>query len=93
MKPLPDGWYHSESGINTVIHFRSFAEAFSFLTQVAFASEKHDHHPNINYHYDSVYLRLFTYTENKVTEKDYQLAEVIHQILQGYPNARISVQS
>jgi 4a-hydroxytetrahydrobiopterin dehydratase len=93
MNPLPEGWYHSEIGITTAIRFPSFSEAFSFLTQVALASEKYDHHPNVNYREEYVLMYLFSYNENKITEKDYQFAEVVNKILRGYPNARIQTQN
>ena len=39
-----------------------------------------DHHPNIFNVYSTVEIELFTHSENKITDKDYLLANEIEKI-------------
>ncbi|MCB0681166.1 MAG: 4a-hydroxytetrahydrobiopterin dehydratase, partial [Saprospiraceae bacterium] len=61
--------------------FSDFAEAFSFMTEVAFHAEKMNHHPNWSNVWNSVEIHLTTHDAgNTVTEKDRQLARTIDRI-------------
>jgi len=58
--------------------FNNFTDAFSFMTKVAEISERINHHPNWTNVYNTVEIRLSTHdSDNMITEKDYQLAELI----------------
>jgi 4a-hydroxytetrahydrobiopterin dehydratase len=62
--------------------FNNFTDAFSFMTKVAEISERINHHPNWTNVYNTVEIRLSTHdSDNMITEKDYQLAELIDAIL------------
>ncbi len=58
--------------------FTDFSEAFAFMTRVALAAEKMDHHPLWTNVYHTVEIWLSTHDAgNVVTEKDRKLAAAI----------------
>lgn len=65
--------------------FRNFTEAFAFMSEVAFAAEHANHHPNWSNVYNSVTICLTTHDAgNVVTEKDHLLAQKIERIFVKY---------
>jgi len=71
----------STSKLTNIYEFKNFVHAFSFLTQVAFLSEKLKHHPTITNTYNKVTLQLSTHDEGDVvTEKDLKLKAEIDKI-------------
>ncbi|HEX6083115.1 MAG TPA: 4a-hydroxytetrahydrobiopterin dehydratase [Thermoanaerobaculia bacterium] len=60
--------------------FRTFAEAFSFMTELAFAAERRNHHPDWSNVYNRVTIRLSTHDAGGITEKDHELAQEINEI-------------
>lgn len=69
---------------NTLVkefEFADFKSAVDFINRVAVVAEKQNHHPDILLHsYKHVRITLSTHSENKVTEKDYKLAELIDKL-------------
>ena len=62
--------------------FKNFTEAWAFMTRVAFEAEKMNHHPEWTNVYNKVEIKLSTHDAgDKVTEKDYALAEAIDKLL------------
>ena len=57
--------------------FADFGEAFAFMTRVALAAEKADHHPEWSNVWNRVDILLSTHSEGGVTEKDIALAKQI----------------
>lgn len=65
--------------------FKDFAEAFSFMTEIAFHAEKQNHHPNWSNVWNTVSIELTTHSAgNTVTEKDHKLAETIKKLYAKY---------
>ena len=65
--------------------FENFTEAFAFMTEVAFAAERHNHHPNWSNVWNTVTIDLCTHDAGDiVTEKDHKLSEDISQIYEKY---------
>ena len=56
--------------------FRSFREAFAFMTEVALAAEKADHHPEWTNVYDKVDMTLTTHDAGGLTRRDIGLARI-----------------
>ena len=54
--------------------FADFGEAFAFMTRVALAAEKADHHPDWSNVWNRVDILLSTHSEGGVTAKDIALA-------------------
>tara|TARA_Y100001968_G_C18917316_1_gene508085 strand:+ start:128 stop:418 length:291 start_codon:yes stop_codon:yes gene_type:complete len=61
--------------------FKSFIDAFGFITKVAILSEKINHHPEWNNVYNKVIIELTTHESNGLTELDRKLAEGIEELL------------
>lgn len=77
-----DGWELAEDGkaIGKAFAFRSFSEAFAFMTRVAMAAEKLDHHPDWSNAYSQVAVRLSTHDAGGLTELDFTLAARMDRI-------------
>ncbi len=58
--------------------FSNFVESVDFVDKIVPLAQAADHHPDILIHsYKKVKVMLFTHSENKITEKDYNLAKKI----------------
>lgn len=77
-----DGWSMSLEGtaIARTLSFRNFSEAFGFMTQVALAAERLDHHPDWSNVYKTVTIELTTHDAGGLTELDFRLARRIDMI-------------
>jgi len=75
------GWTIGPDGgsITRRFKFGDFAEAFAFMTRVAFAAEKADHHPEWFNVYDKVEITLTTHDAGGLTARDFDLAEAINR--------------
>ena len=71
-----DGWsWDAEAkAIRRSFRFRDFSEAFAFMTRVALAAEKADHHPDWSNSWNRVDVALSTHSEGGVTHRDVELA-------------------
>lgn len=74
-------WIENNNALNRTFKFKDFAEAWVFMTEVAFAAEKMNHHPNWSNVWNTVNIQLNTHDAGSiVTEKDHQLAGAIDKI-------------
>ena len=75
-------WTESDNKLSREFVFKDFSEAFAFMTRVAIAAEKMDHHPEWSNVYNRVSIHLSTHDAGDiVTEKDHKLAEEIDKLL------------
>lgn len=82
-------WTESNHRLRAVFKFANFTEAFAFMTEVAFAAERMDHHPNWQNIWNTVTIDLCTHDAgNTVTEKDQLLAAAIDDIAKKYNYSR-----
>ncbi len=71
---LEDGaleWHHT---------FKSFPEAFAFVTRVALLAEKRDHHPDILLSYTKLTLRLVSHDVGGITARDFNFAHAVNAL-------------
>jgi 4a-hydroxytetrahydrobiopterin dehydratase len=80
---LPGKWAVTEDGksLRQRFEFRSFAEAWSFMTHVALLAEKMDHHPDWSNAYNRVDILLSSHDAGGVTERDLKLAKAITEFV------------
>ncbi len=75
-------WKEENNSLYQKYEFKTFSEAFAFMTRVALAAEKVDHHPRWTNVYNKVEIWLNTHDAGDiVTEKDRALAKVIDSII------------
>jgi 4a-hydroxytetrahydrobiopterin dehydratase len=75
-------WTENNNSLYRKFEFADFSEAFAFMTRVALAAEKMDHHPRWTNVYNTVEIWLNTHDAGDiVTEKDKKLSKKIDQVL------------
>lgn len=75
-------WTEENNALKKTFTFKDFSEAFAFMTRVALAAEKMDHHPYWVNVYNRVEITLNTHSAgNIVTVKDRKLAEAIDKLV------------
>lgn len=71
-------WTEKNNALYRSFEFKDFSEAFAFMTRVALAAEKMDHHPRWTNVWNKVEVWLNTHDAgDTVTDKDRQLAKKI----------------
>lgn len=78
-----DGWEYVDGAIETTFEFKNFKEAFSVMTRIAFECEAQEHHPDWQNVYNTLSIRLNTHDADGVTQKDFQLAKSIEDIIES----------
>jgi len=75
------GWDDVEGrdAITKTFQFKSFNQAFGFMTRVAMKAEKTDHHPEWFNVYNRVEVTLTTHSADGVTELDTTLAAFMNK--------------
>ncbi|MBM3518316.1 MAG: 4a-hydroxytetrahydrobiopterin dehydratase [Alphaproteobacteria bacterium] len=79
------GWREVEGrdAIEKTFRFADFSAAFGFMTRVALAAEKMNHHPEWFNVYDRVDVTLATHEAGGVTDRDIRLARLMEDIAAG----------
>ena len=79
---LPD-WTLRDDGQAIVrkLTFGDFGEAFGFMTRVAIAADKADHHPEWCNVYNRVEITLTTHDAGGLSKRDIALAEAIDAMM------------
>ena len=75
-------WKEENNALHRTFEFKDFSEAFAFMTRVALAAEKMDHHPEWSNVWNKVSIKLNTHDAgNIITEKDRKLAAQIDKFV------------
>jgi len=68
-------WQEIDNKLVKTFTFKDFNTAFAWMTRVALAAEKMDHHPEWTNVYNRVEVKLCTHSAgNTITDKDRKLA-------------------
>lgn len=74
-------WTNENNKLSRSFEFKNFVDAFAFMTKVAFAAEKMNHHPDWHNVYNQLTITLCTHDAgDTVTEKDHALAKAIDKL-------------
>jgi 4a-hydroxytetrahydrobiopterin dehydratase len=74
-------WEEKDNTLHKKFEFKDFSEAFAFMSRVALAAEKMDHHPKWTNEYNKLEIWLSSHDAgNVVTERDHKLAKIIDAI-------------
>lgn len=73
------GWHPvtGRDAAKKTFEFKDFNEAFGFMTRVAIAADKADHHPEWFNVYNKVEITLTTHEVDGLSERDVALADFI----------------
>jgi 4a-hydroxytetrahydrobiopterin dehydratase len=78
-------WTELDNQLKKTFNFKDFSQAFSFMTRIALAAEKMDHHPLWTNVYNRVDISLSTHDAGDIiTGKDRKLSEIIDKIYADY---------
>ena len=77
-------WTYDGIYISRTFKFKTFVNAFSFMTAVALYAEKMDHHPEWSNIYNSVTINLNTHDARGITSLDFDLAQAIDRLFESY---------
>lgn len=72
-----DGWTVDDAGLHRSLRFADFAEAFAFMTRVALAAERLDHHPDWSNSWNRVDIAITNHAAGGVTSRCFELATAI----------------
>lgn len=74
-------WKEEDNKLKKTFQFKDFIGAFGFMSKVALAAEKMDHHPTWTNTWNRVSIELSTHDAgNIVTDRDRKLAETIDKL-------------
>ncbi len=74
------GWSVENGNLHRVFEFKDFSAAFGFMTRVALAAEKMDHHPDWSNVWNKVSVDLSTHSAGGLTKNDFELAAKMQQM-------------
>jgi 4a-hydroxytetrahydrobiopterin dehydratase len=77
----PSGWEVIDGKLHRELVFADFAEAFAFMTRVAAAAERADHHPDWSNSWNTVTIDLTSHDVGGLTARDVVLAEAINELV------------
>ncbi len=78
-------WTKKDNALQATFQFKNFTQAFAFMTEVAFAAEKMNHHPDWSNVWNKVHFKLNTHDAGgTVTDRDHELAKAIDSIAERY---------
>ena len=76
-------WDYIDDVLYSSLDFKNFTDAFAMMTRIAFEAERINHHPEWTNTYNNLSISLSTHSTGGVTEKDFELAQVIEAIIKG----------
>jgi 4a-hydroxytetrahydrobiopterin dehydratase len=74
------GWTVAEGKLHREFRFPDFVRAFAFMSAVALAAEKRDHHPEWFNVYGRVVVDLTTHDAGGITRSDVELAKKMNEL-------------
>jgi 4a-hydroxytetrahydrobiopterin dehydratase len=78
-----NGWELKSDKLHRELKFKNFVQAFGFMSQVAILAEKANHHPEWSNVYSRVIIDLTTHEAGGISQRDFDLAGQINNILSG----------
>lgn len=77
-------WRLEDNALRRDFKFKTFVEAFAFMTAIALEAEKVDHHPDWSNSYNKVSIALTTHSEKGISQQDYDLAGKIDALFKKF---------
>tara|TARA_R100000935_G_scaffold8302_7_gene17441 strand:+ start:72212 stop:72493 length:282 start_codon:yes stop_codon:yes gene_type:complete len=76
-----EGLEYDDNAIHTAFEFENFKETFTIMTRIAFEAERLEHHPDWTNVYNKLHITLSTHDAGGVTDKDFEFASVVDQLI------------
>jgi len=76
------GWSVASGKLKKEFQFKSFVEAFGFMSSVALLAESMNHHPEWSNVYNRVTIELVTHDAGGLSSRGFDLAEKIEALQQ-----------
>jgi len=77
-------WEILEGKLHRDLKFKSFVEAFGFMSSVALVAESKGHHPEWFNVYNRVTIDLITHDAGGITRQDTELASIINDLAKKF---------
>ncbi|MCU1374391.1 MAG: 4a-hydroxytetrahydrobiopterin dehydratase [Actinomycetia bacterium] len=77
----PPGWEVVDGRLHREVELADFSAAFAFMTRVALAAEKLDHHPDWSNSWNRVTIDIVSHAAGGITERCVALATAVNAIL------------
>jgi 4a-hydroxytetrahydrobiopterin dehydratase len=77
-------WQLRDNGLYRELAFHDFADAFSFMTSVAFVAERMSHHPEWSNVYNRLTIRLSTHDVGGLSDNDFAMAAEISRLFRRF---------
>jgi 4a-hydroxytetrahydrobiopterin dehydratase len=88
LRTLPQWTLDAQAGaITREFVLSDFMQAFAFMTQIAIAAEKHNHHPEWSNVYNKVLITWTTHDVKGLSSNDIAMARMCDQAFEGYAKA------
>lgn len=88
LRALPHWTLDAQAGaITREFVLVDFMQAFAFMTQIAIAAEKNNHHPEWSNVYNTVRITWTTHDVKGLSSNDISMAHVCDQAFAGYASA------
>lgn len=78
----PNGWSKKEDTLLFTVKCKDFKHALALLNSIGDIAEKLNHHPDLGIrNYNEVFVATTTHDADGLTEKDYQLAQEVTDLI------------
>jgi 4a-hydroxytetrahydrobiopterin dehydratase len=77
-------WQIIDGKLHRDLKFKSFVEAFGFMSSIAIVAESQGHHPEWFNVYNRVTIDLVTHDAGGITNKDTELASIINELAKKF---------
>lgn len=81
LKSTLETWKVESNKLVREYSFKDFIEAFGFMTKVALVAQQANHHPEWSNVFNKVKIQLTTHDAGGITEKDFDLAIEIENLI------------
>lgn len=76
-------WTRAGDKLKREFEFADFSAAFAFMTRVALAAEKANHHPDWSNSWSKVVIELSSHDVGGLSQRDFELARAIDRLNGG----------
>ena len=77
-------WQIIDGKLHRDLKFKSFVEAFGFMSSIAIVAESQGHHPEWFNVYNRVTIDLVTHDAGGITNKDTELASIFNKLAKKF---------